>query len=170
MRFIAIFAVLILAGCAPTGEIFSRDMHTKATARQAVVTVYRKPLLVGDGASMVLIVDDVKGCKIPVNGFQTVVLPPGAHKMELRQGPSRMAFKEIQVKAGQRYYYRVGLNGATSATTMIPIFGTLALLSAQDSEKEEEQFNSIRLVDEEKALADLADVKQALDCADGQAQ
>lgn len=128
--------------------------------------MYRKPLFLGDGSSMLLIVDGVKGCKIPVNGFQTVALPPGVHKLELRQGPVRSAFKEIKVQGGQRYYYRVGLNGATSATTMIPVFGTLAMLSAQDSEKEEEQFNSIRLVDEEKALADLADVKQALDCAD----
>gem|GEM_PF-6455497 len=165
MRFAALIAVFILGGCAATGDVFSRDTHAKAAPRVAAVTVYRKPLFIGDGSSMKMIIDGVEGCKIPVNGFQTVMLPPGVHKVELRQGPSRMAFKTIQVKGGQRYYYRVGLNGAMSAATMIPILGTAALLSAQGSEKEEEQFNSIRPVDEEQALAELTDVKQALDCA-----
>lgn len=135
--FLAVGALVVLAGCSATGPAFQEVAI--APRDKSTVYVYRPSSLVNSGNAPNLFVNDVDYGPLWNAGYIPLVLPPGEISLVLKGDQWKWGLPPIgtkaRIEAGKTYYFRMGnlvdfadysggaSKGSTSTSTVTPVLG-----------------------------------------------
>lgn len=163
-RILPMLSIILLSACTTTGAPYSAAELPKLDKKSAQLVVYRHPAFFSDGNSPVLSINGEDTCKIAVNSFYSAAIPPGKTHLEATGLGMRQAIRTIDLRAGERRYVRLTLNGQHTGVSLIPFVGIANAVSASKSAEEDVQAFLFKDIPQEQAEAELLQTHETLDC------
>jgi hypothetical protein len=104
-RFIAVFCLLCLSGCAARGPLY--EPAPNPWGNDALVYIYRPAAFAAGGRDAYLYVDDVNIADLSVEGYTWFHIPAGEYALKIPIGVMQRLTLRVRWVRERAYFYRV---------------------------------------------------------------
>lgn len=160
-RILAMTFLMVLAGCAAAGPVYTPQALSSPTKDKAQLVIFRPSSLIGAAESPMILVNGAEKCEVPGGSFFVIPAEPGkAMIVTSTYGGLVKSSLSLNLSPSRRYYIKVSANAGKAFAGGMGALGSLA----HDAVAEDTGTFIIRPVSKDLADIEIAGTKQSMSC------